>query len=330
MGLPPVLLGDARGRHEHVQDPDEEDRRRVRPRARPRQRHPHLVPRLSPACRARSGAAARPARPHPRRADERPRPERTRRGHPLHPGDRQEPHDPAVDPQPERGRGRLRALDHRLQGPHRRRRSARRDQGALGQGPLLRHALGQGRQALGPGVRGRPAGRRGGDGAARAADGWLEPPLRAPRLRPRRSAGRAVQARDAAWVHRARAPPGDRQPEDAFKVLTRDDERADRGRAGRDVEEALAPAAATAAAAAAAEEDDEEEDEGDEADDDEKADEAAEAANAAEDDADDSEDDADDEEEDDEEEDEEEAAEKAAEPEAPAKSPSKDPKKDGR
>lgn len=118
--------------------------------------------------------------------------------------------------------------------------------------------------------------------------------------------------------------------EDAFKVLTRDDERADRGRAGRDVEEALAPAAATAAAAAAAEEDDEEEDEGDEADDDEKADEAAEAANAAEDDADDSEDDADDEEEDDEEEDEEEAAEKAAEPEAPAKSPSKDPKKDGR
>src|SRR3954467_10609075 len=49
------------------------------------------------------GARA-PADPDPGRADGRPRPEREGRGHPLHQGDRQGAHRPALHPQPERAR----------------------------------------------------------------------------------------------------------------------------------------------------------------------------------------------------------------------------------
>ncbi len=61
----------------------------------------------------------------PRRADERPGPQREGRGAPLHQGNRQRSHHLALDPQPRRGRRGLRASHHREQGARRRRRPAR-------------------------------------------------------------------------------------------------------------------------------------------------------------------------------------------------------------
>ena len=65
---------------------------------------PAPLARLSPARRPRPGAHPRPADPHPRRADERSRPEREGRVPQVPEADRQGPHGPPLDAQPDRGR----------------------------------------------------------------------------------------------------------------------------------------------------------------------------------------------------------------------------------
>ena len=197
-------------------------RRRLWPRPGARQGHPRPLARLPAARRARAGAGARPADPHPRRADGRPRPEREGRGHPLHQGDRQGPHRPPLHPQPRRGRGRVRAGDHRLQGPRRRRRAARRDPQPERQGPLRRH------RPRAEGLRGRrglplrrPQGADGAGGPGRAGG----PPRRDQRHRaPDRRQGALVpddgpaRERHSRGDLRARGPEGLAAPRDAARL----------------------------------------------------------------------------------------------------------------
>ena len=64
------------------------DRPALRPRRRRRQAGRRAVQGLPPARRAGAGDAARPGHPHPRRADQRPRPQPDRRDPVAHQGDR--------------------------------------------------------------------------------------------------------------------------------------------------------------------------------------------------------------------------------------------------
>jgi hypothetical protein len=124
----------------------QERRRGVRPRAGARARRSAPVARLPAARRPRPGAHPRPADPHPRRADERPRPEREGRVSRLPEADRQGAHGPPLDAQPGRGRAGVRPRHHRLEGAHRRRRPARRDPRQERQGPVRRLRPGVGRR----------------------------------------------------------------------------------------------------------------------------------------------------------------------------------------
>ena len=80
---------------------------------------------LPAARRPRAGAAAQSRRPHPRRADRRPRPEADHRDAAAHQGARRRPHDHPEHAHPSGSQPDLPARRHHQQGPGGRRRHAR-------------------------------------------------------------------------------------------------------------------------------------------------------------------------------------------------------------
>ena len=114
------------------------DRQALRPGRRRRQAGRRAVEGLPAARRPGAGDAPRPRHPHPRRADERPRPQPDRRDPVAHQGDRPREDGHPVDAHPPRGAGDLQPHRHHQRRQAGRRRHAGRAARARARRPLPR------------------------------------------------------------------------------------------------------------------------------------------------------------------------------------------------